>query len=103
MTDLRKAAEQALKALEMTKVVFEAEGKNFGLSRVVKAAEELRQALAQPDLAKVGEVGVWGDSQEPIGWGSFFFSDDCNPHDHVDTVTKSTNPMQNPHKHKENT
>ena len=40
------------------------------------------------DGAKVGEVGVWGEE---------------NPHDHVDTVTKSTNPMQNPHKHKENT
>jgi len=120
MTDLRKAAEQALKALEMTKVIFEAEGKNFGLSRVVKAAEALRQALAQPvDAAIVAEVGIWGEElavksycgdkpnyctpeQEPVGWGSFFFSDDSNPHDHVDTVTNSTNTVQNPHKHKEN-
>jgi hypothetical protein len=48
MTDLRKAAEMALEALEMTKVVFEAEGKDYGLSRVGKAIEALSQALAQP-------------------------------------------------------
>lgn len=55
MTDLRKAAEQALEALED---IFGKEKKDVG------AINALRQALAQKethvDLAKVGEIGVWG-------------------------------------------
>ena len=58
MSDLRKAAEQALEALE---IVY-GEGK-----RCEAAIKELRQALAQPDLAKVGEVGVWGHKREWVG------------------------------------
>ena len=59
---LREAAEQALEALEgihlgnMTPMAEESWN---------KAAEALRQALAQKethvDLAKVGEIGVWGE------------------------------------------
>ena len=30
----------------------------------MEAKQALRQALAQPDLAKVGEVGVWGHKRE---------------------------------------
>lgn len=53
MTDLRKAAEQALEALESLDC-----GDTY---KTHNAASALRQALAQPvDLAKVGEVGVWG-------------------------------------------
>ena len=57
MTDLRKAAELALEALED---VFDLEKKD------VAAIQALRQALAQPeeefvDEAKVGEVGIWGE------------------------------------------
>jgi len=32
-----------------------------------KAITALRQALEQPDLARVGEVGVWGDKREWVG------------------------------------
>lgn len=39
------------------------------------------------DAAIVAEVGIWGEE---------------NLHDHVDIVTNSTNPVQNPHKHKDN-
>ena len=52
MTDLRKAAEMALEALEIV----------YGKGKRCEAAiNALRQALAEPDLAKVGEVGVWGE------------------------------------------
>ena len=57
MTDLRKAAELALEALEDV----------FGLEKKdVAAIQALRQALAQPEEefvyeAKVGEVGIWGE------------------------------------------
>ena len=55
MTDLRKAAEQALEALESLDC-----GDTY---KTHNAASALRQALAQPvDLAKVGEVGVWGEN-----------------------------------------
>ena len=53
MTDLRKAAEMALEALAW--------------GQVDDAKEALHQALAQPDLAKVGEVGVWGHKREWVG------------------------------------
>jgi hypothetical protein len=55
MSELRKAAEMALEALEMTKVVFKVDDRDYGLSRVSNAAEALRQALAQPE-------------QEPVAW-----------------------------------
>jgi hypothetical protein len=56
MTELRKAAEQALEALESLDC-----GDTY---KTHNAASALRKALALPvDLAKVGEVGVWGDSQ----------------------------------------
>ncbi len=54
MTDLRKAAEQALEALESLDC-----GDTY---KTHNAASALRQALALPvDLAKVGEVGIWGE------------------------------------------
>jgi hypothetical protein len=53
VTDLRKAAEMALEALAW--------------GQVDDAKEALHQALAQPDLAKVGEVGVWGHKREWVG------------------------------------
>jgi DNA-directed RNA polymerase subunit F len=54
MNNLRKAAEQALEYLNKVS--------DWDTTYPIgKAKEELRQALAQPvDLAKVGEVGVWG-------------------------------------------
>ena len=58
MSDLRKAAEMALEALEMTKVVFGAEGKDYGLSRVNSAAKALRQALEEPEQEPLGEEWV---------------------------------------------
>ena len=56
MTDLRKAAEQALK--DLTRLCH---------AQAYDTVEALRQALAQPDLAKVGEVGVWGHKREWVG------------------------------------
>lgn len=41
------------------------------------AAEALRARLAQPDLATVGEVGVWGE-QEPVCWVYPGFFDDLS-------------------------
>lgn len=65
MTDLRKAAEQALEALQYTCDYLPAK---TGVERDVDdAITALRQALAQPDLAKVGEVGVWGHKREWVG------------------------------------
>jgi len=70
----------ALEALEMF-------CEHGAILRPLETKEALRQALAQPvDAAIVAEVGIWGEE---------------NPHDHVDTVTNSTNTVQNPHKHKE--
>lgn len=52
MSDLREAAEEALSVLE---------GIGLKTQRMTDAVAGLRQALAQPDLAKVGEVGAWGE------------------------------------------
>lgn len=61
MSDLRKAAEQALEALE----IWEKMQPNTTACAVrIPAIQALRQALAQKethvDLAKVGEIGLWG-------------------------------------------
>ena len=59
MSELRKAAEQALECLE-----YHWDNPDSDLEDtpyVLEAKQALRQALAQPDLAKVGEVGVWGE------------------------------------------
>ena len=57
--NLRKAAEMALKYFEDAHGLEDTE---------VAIREALRQALAQPvDLAKVGEVGVWGHKREWVG------------------------------------
>ena len=59
MTDLRKAAEQALKYFEDAHGLEDEE---------VAIREALRQALAQPvDLAKVAEVGIWGHKRQWVG------------------------------------
>jgi len=86
MTDLRKAAEMALEFVSW----FASDDHSIKPKhKAPEIAEALRQALAQHvDAAIVAEVGIWGEE---------------NLHDHVDTVTNSTNPVQNPHKHKENT
>ena len=64
MTDLRKAAEQALEALESLDC-----GDTY---KTHNAASALRQALAQPvDLAKVGEVGVWGQETFTLDRGCY--------------------------------
>ena len=60
MTDLRKAAEMALEALEMTKVVFKVDDRDYGLSRVSNAAEALRQALAQPEQEAIKQAYIDG-------------------------------------------
>ena len=57
MDDLRQAAEIALKYFEDAHGLEDTE---------VAIKEALRQALAHPDLAKVGEVGVWGHKREWI-------------------------------------
>ncbi len=62
MTDLRKAAEMALQQLQRDDVYLGHRSKTRA-----DAIEALRQALAQPDLAKVGEVGVWGHKREWVG------------------------------------
>jgi hypothetical protein len=86
MIDLRKAAEMALEALEAndklingTKthggLVFAMDGYYSGTfdidetnQQTEQAITALRQALAKPvDLAKVGEVGVWGEDREWVG------------------------------------
>ena len=58
--NLRQAAEQALECLE-----YHWDNPDSDLEDtpyVLEAKQALRQALAQPvDLAKVGEVGVWGE------------------------------------------
>ena len=82
MSDLRKAAEMALEALESV----------YGKGKRCEAAiNALRQALAQPDLARVGEVGVWGDSQalaqseqEPVAWMHNFIEGNVIAHKPAD-------------------
>jgi hypothetical protein len=64
--NLRKAAEMALECLNYHWDYFEDESGD-GLY-VLEAKKALRQALALPvDLAKVGEVGVWGEDREWVG------------------------------------
>ena len=63
MSDLRKAAVQALASLESV---------GMPNQNARESMEALRQALAQPeqdpvDLARVGEVGVWGYEREWVG------------------------------------
>ena len=43
------------------------EGIGLKTEKMQNAIDLLRQALAQPDLAKVGEVGVWGHKREWVG------------------------------------
>ena len=65
MTDLRKAAEMALKFCEDIGDLagpYPYVNGTAVVSDSRKVLQALRQALAQPvDLAKVGEVGVWGN------------------------------------------
>ena len=66
MTDLRKAAEMALEALEEINKLSVGENAICLPAEIDGAMEALRQALAQPeeefvDGARVGEVGVWGN------------------------------------------
>ena len=67
MTDLRKAAEMALEGLEEINKLSVGENAICLPAEIDGAMEALRQALAQPDLAKVGEVGVWGHKREWVG------------------------------------
>ena len=66
MTDLRKAAEMALEALQKIYIAPEHEEYiRVWWPKCEEAIRALRQALAQPvDLAKVGEVGVWGQASQ---------------------------------------
>ena len=65
MNNLRQAAEMALDALRYTCDHLPAKS---GVEREVDdAITALQVALAQPDLAKVGEVGVWGHKREWVG------------------------------------
>ena len=57
--NLRKAAEQALECLDYHWDNLDSDLEDTPY--VLEAKQALRQALAQPDLAKVGEVGVWGE------------------------------------------
>jgi hypothetical protein len=60
---LRQAAEKALIQLQGDDAYLGHRSK-----KRTDAIEALRQALAQPvDLAKVGEVGVWGENREWVG------------------------------------
>jgi len=62
MSDLRKAAEMALEALE--EIYRTGDTQAFDLCYAPNVIPALRQAIAeaeQPDLARVGEVGVWGE------------------------------------------
>ena len=65
MDDLRKAAEMALEALEEINKLSVGENAICLPAEIDCAMEALRQALAQKethvDLAKVGEIGVWGE------------------------------------------
>lgn len=58
LSDLRKAAEMALETLETTW----GDGSEGALKQWEETIQALRQTLAQPDLARVGEVGVWGET-----------------------------------------
>jgi len=58
--NLQEAAELAMWTLESTGTDPNDPGQAIQYKREEKAIARLRQALAQPDLARVGEVGVWG-------------------------------------------
>jgi len=62
------AMKQALNALENSHAYLPVK---TGIEREVdQAITALREAIAeaeQPDLARVGEVGVWGDKREWVG------------------------------------
>jgi protein tyrosine phosphatase (PTP) superfamily phosphohydrolase (DUF442 family) len=72
------AMKEALEALENTYAYLP---RRWGGEREAdQAITALRQAIAeaeQPDLARVGEVGIWGDKREWVGltadevWGVF--------------------------------
>jgi hypothetical protein len=64
--NLREAAELAMYALESTGTDPNDPGQTIQYKREEKAIARLRQAIAeaeQPDLARVGEVGVWGEEK----------------------------------------
>ena len=65
MNDLRKAAEMALEALEWNygTDLENIENCMVWLDKMNATIPALRQALAHPDLAKVGEVGVRGEKE----------------------------------------
>ena len=67
MDDLRRAAEMALEALEEINKLSVGEKAICLPAEIDGAMEALRQALAQPDLANVGEVGVWGHKRQWVG------------------------------------
>jgi hypothetical protein len=62
---------QALEALESwQKTCLDCGRASEELGGATKAIQPLRQAIAeaeQPDLARVGEVGVWGNKREWVG------------------------------------
>ena len=60
MTNLRQAAEMALEALREINKLSVGEKAVCLPAEIDGAMEALRQALAQPHLANVGEVGVGG-------------------------------------------
>jgi len=64
------AMKQALQALDLIDKDIEWHDKSPTRKFCNQAANFLRQAIAeaeQPDLARVGEVGVWGDKREWVG------------------------------------
>lgn len=66
MTDLRKAAEMALEALEWHEEQLRQDNR-----QTRKAIEALRQALAQPEQAEIKQgwdVDTLLDKQEPVAW-----------------------------------
>jgi hypothetical protein len=50
---------------------------NMSQERVDETAKDRHEWVEQPDLARVGEVGIWGDKREWVGltadevWGVF--------------------------------
>lgn len=59
MTSLREAAADLMTTVEFA--IKSGDWKVDGACDPTIDLVRLRQALAQPDLAKVGEVGVWGE------------------------------------------
>ena len=62
MSDLRKAAEMALEALERCEYGVISNG------RLKNSIEALRQALAQPEQVLTARVVVTGEKQKPVAW-----------------------------------